>query len=374
MAPAKKKGPRFGPGATIGIMGGGQLGRMSALAAASLGFRCHVFVPERNSPAAQVSAAQTVAPYEDQAALKRFARAVDLITFEFENIPLESVQKLADLKPVRPGPEVLRICQNRLREKDFCARIGVATTRYQEIGSPDALTRALRAFGLPAVLKTIEMGYDGKGQVLIRQDTDPEKAWRSMVGSLPGAIGILEGFVDFRVEISVVVARGLDGALATYPPVENQHRNHILDQTIAPARIPEATAERAEAIARHLAEEIGLVGVMGVEMFVTQEDEVLVNELAPRPHNSGHWTIDACATSQFEQFVRAIAGLPLGSSEAYFDAVMKNLIGAEVEQWRELVAERNAKLHLYGKAEARPGRKMGHVTRLHPRATESSRS
>jgi 5-(carboxyamino)imidazole ribonucleotide synthase len=353
----------FRPGATIGILGGGQLGRMTAMAAARLGYRCHIFTPERDSPAAQVSAQATVAAYDDRAALARFARAVDVVTYEFENIPVAPVEILAEMVPVRPKPGVLAICQDRLREKDFLNSIGVATARYQEVTGIAVLTRAVRDLGRPSVLKTAQLGYDGKGQVIIRADTDLDEAWKRM----GVARGVLEGFVDFTHEISVIVARGIDGAHATYVPVENQHKNHILDQTIAPARLPVEVMMKAEAVATHIAQQIDLVGLIAVEMFVDKSRAVLVNELAPRPHNSGHWTIDACITSQFEQLVRAVCGLPLGSPERHSDAVMKNLIGDDVNQWPEIIKDPGAKLHLYGKAEARPGRKMGHVTRLSPR-------
>jgi 5-(carboxyamino)imidazole ribonucleotide synthase len=351
------------PGGTIGILGGGQLGRMTAMAAAELGYRCHIFSPEADSPAAHVSAQATVAAYTDIAAMTKFARAVDVVTYEFENIPYEPVASIAEIVPVRPGPNVLRIAQDRLKEKDFLNSVGVTTARYQEVNDAAGLARAVRDLGRPSVLKTSRMGYDGKGQVAIRAETDLAQAWAAMGGQQ----GIVESFIDFTTEISVIVARGADGSHATYVPVENQHRNHILDQTIAPARIGADQAMKAEAIARHVAQQLELLGVLAVEMFVTRDGQVLVNELAPRPHNSGHWTIDACATSQFEQLVRAICGLPLGSPERHADAVMKNLIGDDVKQWPELVKEPHAKLHLYGKAEARPGRKMGHVTRLQPR-------
>ena len=348
------------PGATIGILGGGQLGRMTALAAARLGYRVHIFATEQDSPAAQVSAGATVAPYEDDAALARFAAAVDVATFEFENIPAEAVRRVAALKPVMPRPEVLEISQDRLREKDFLNRIGVATTEYQEIGDATALAETLAGLKGRAVLKSSRMGYDGKGQVAVDPGTRADEAWRQM----GGARGILEGFVDFRCEVSVVVARAAGGAMAAYPPVENRHVNHILDTTIAPATLPAETAREAEQIAYDVAARLELVGVLAVEMFVTRDGRLLVNELAPRPHNSGHWTIDACATSQFEQLVRAICGLPLGSTERHADAVMKNLIGDEVETWRDAIADPTARLHLYGKHIVLPGRKMGHVTRL----------
>ena len=351
------------PGSTIGILGGGQLGRMMAMAAASLGYRCHIYSPDADDPAKQATAYSTTASYEDQAALARFAAAVDVITFEFENIPAETAEFLARLRPLRPDPAVLRITQDRLREKDFLRSIEVATTAFREVGDPAALARALRDVGVPAVLKSVRFGYDGKGQVKITSDAAVEALWAEM----GGPVGIVERFVDFACEISVVVARSASGGWATYVPVENQHAHHILDTTIAPARINPEVAMRAEAIARHIAEKLELIGVLAVEMFVTPDDQLLVNELAPRPHNSGHWTIDACCTSQFEQLVRAICGLPLGSTERHSDAVMKNLIGDDVEKWRDAINEPLAKVHLYGKKEARPGRKMGHVTRLSPR-------
>ena len=357
------------PGATIGILGGGQLGRMIALAAARLGYRVHIFADEADSPAAQVCNRATVADFADMAALDGFAAAVDVATIEFENVPASAVYRVAARKPVRPRPEILEITQDRLREKDFLRSIGIATTEYRAVRDAAALERAMRDFGAPAVLKTVRMGYDGKGQVTLRPktksepETKSEEAWRQM----GGAFGILEEFVDFACEISVIVARSADGVCATYPPVENRHTNHILDTTIAPARISAELVQRAEVIARHVAEKLDLVGLLAVEMFVTRGGEILVNELAPRPHNSGHWTIDACMTSQFEQLVRAICGLPLGSVARHSDAVMKNLLGEDVARWREALQDPCAKLHLYGKSEVQPGRKMGHVTRLSPR-------
>jgi 5-(carboxyamino)imidazole ribonucleotide synthase len=350
------------PGATIGILGGGQLGRMTALAAAQLGYRCHIFADEPDSPAAQVCGAATVAEFSDREALEGFAGAVDIITFEFENIPAEAVRRVAALKPVLPRPEILEIAQDRLREKDFLRSIDVETAAYREISDPTVLLRAIHDLGYPAVLKTVRLGYDGKGQVTLTPEIKAEEAWQRMGGE----IGILEGFVDFACEISVIVARGANGAWAAYPPVENQHVNHVLDTTIAPARIQVDTAIRAEAIARHVAKKLDLVGVLAVEIFVTQAGELLVNEIAPRPHNSGHWTMDACYTSQFEQLVRAICGLPLGSVERHSGAVMQNLLGSDVANWRDALNDPLAKLHLYGKTEIQPGRKMGHVTRLVP--------
>ncbi len=352
------------PGGVIGILGGGQLGRMTAMAAARLGYRVHTYCPDHDGPASQVSWKTTVAAYDDHAALRAFADSVDVVTFEFENIPAETTELLAELKPTRPRPRVLYLTQERLREKHFLATINVPTTRFLEVARPEALAPAVQALGRPSILKSARFGYDGKGQVRIDADTDLAEAWKRMGGDL----GILEGFVDFEKEISVMVARGPDGGVALYVPVENQHRHHILDVTLAPARVEAAVIARAEAIARHIAQEIELVGILGVEMFVTRSGEVLVNELAPRPHNSGHWTIDACLTSQFEQFVRAVCGLPLGSTERHSDALMKNLIGADIDAWADLLGDPALKLHLYGKAEPRPGRKMGHTTRLSPRS------
>jgi 5-(carboxyamino)imidazole ribonucleotide synthase len=363
MADTADRGQRFAPGATIGILGGGQLGRMTALAAARLGLRTHIYSPDRDGPAAQVAFAETVADYDDEAALAHFAGSVDVVTFEFENVPDRTAELLAARVPVRPKPAILHITQERLREKDFLASVGVPTTRYLRAAQAADLVSAVQALGRPCVLKSARFGYDGKGQVLIESGTDLDEAWARM-----GApVGILEGFVDFALEVSVIVARGVDGRSALYPPVENRHREHILRTTIAPANIAPEIARRAEGTAWRTAEALDLVGLLAVEMFVTKRGDVLVNELAPRPHNSGHWTIDACATSQFEQFVRAVCGLPLGSVERHSDAVMQNLIGDEVDAWREILAEPGARLHLYGKTETRPGRKMGHVTRITPR-------
>ena len=356
------------PGAVIGILGSGQLGRMSALAAARLGYRCHIYGPEPDAPAAQVSNLTTVAAYDDEAALARFAAAVDVVTFEFENIPFATVEALSNLAPLRPKAEVLRVCQDRILEKGFCSRLDIPTARYAGVGSIDDLTHAVADIGAPCVLKTTRLGYDGKGQALIEAGSDLEAAWSALAGRGPGGLGmIVEAFVDFELEISVIVARAIDGTMRSYVPVENEHRNHILDRTLVPARIANDVANRADSIARGLAEGLDLVGLLAVEMFVTKNGKVLVNELAPRPHNSGHWTLDACVTSQFEQFIRAVAGLPLGATARHADAEMQNLLGDETERWLEILSDPDAKLHLYGKAEARPGRKMGHVTRLKPK-------
>lgn len=361
---------RLAPGATIGMLGTGQLGRMTALAAAALGYRCHVFGPEADAPAVQVTDRSTVAPYDDRDALAAFARAVDVISYEFENIPFPTVAFLAELggAEVRPGPDALRVCQNRIREKDFCGSIGVPVTPYAAVENLADLERAVAELGRPAILKTAEMGYDGKGQIPIGPDDSPADVWERLAQGRTELASVLESFVDFRMEVSVVIARGLDGVCAAYVPVENRHRNHILHETIAPAQIAPELAAQAEELAERIARELGLVGLLAVEMFVTADDRLLVNELAPRPHNSGHWTMDACVTSQFEQFVRAIAGLPLGSPQRHSNAIMTNLLGDEVENWPQVLRDPRAKLHLYGKAEARAGRKMGHVTRVFPLA------
>ena len=350
------------PGSTLGIMGGGQLGRMTALAAARLGYRCHVFSPEAASPAGEVSAAATVAAYDDARALADFARSIDVVTFEFENVPHESVRLLAESVPVRPRWECLHVAQDRTREKAFLNRIGVATAASRPLDGVPALEAAAAEIGRPAVLKTTRFGYDGKGQVPIRAGTDAAAAWAEMGAEA----GILEAFVDFEREISVIVARGADGATACFDAVENRHVRHILAATIVPAPLPAALANEARAIAEHIARVLDLVGLLAVEMFVTRDGALLVNELAPRPHNSGHWTLDACVTSQFEQLVRAVCALPLGSPARHSDAVMTNLLGDDAGRWREILAEPGAKLHLYGKRQVRPGRKMGHVTRLFP--------
>jgi 5-(carboxyamino)imidazole ribonucleotide synthase len=350
------------PNSTIGIVGGGQLGRMTALAAARLGYRSHILSEEPESPAGLVAAAETVGSFNDEATLAAFAAAIDVATFEFENVPAETAAFLAARVPVRPGAKALAIAQDRLKEKTFINDIGIGTAPFRAVPERAALDAAVAALGRPSVLKTVRLGYDGKGQVKIEAATGLDAAWAAMGGS----DGILEGFVDFEREISVVVARGVDGKMAAFDAVENRHVNHILDTTIAPAPISIDLAAKAQGIARHIAESLDLVGLLAVEMFVTRDGKVLVNEIAPRPHNSGHWTMDACVTSQFEQFVRAVCGLPLGDAARHSDAVMKNLIGDAVDDWHRILAEPGAKLHLYGKREARPGRKMGHVNRLYP--------
>jgi 5-(carboxyamino)imidazole ribonucleotide synthase len=348
------------PGSTIGMMGGGQLGRMTALAAAELGYRVHVFTPETDSPCAQVCAAATVAQYDDLAALDAFADAVDVVTLEFENLPAVALDRLARRRPVRPSAAVLRVAQDRMAEKDFCGRLGIGTAPYRQVDGFADLEAAVAALGRPAVLKTRRFGYDGKGQVKIAAGTDLADA----LAQIKGAPAILEGFVDFEREVSVIAARGVDGQVLAYPVVENRHEHHILATTLAPAPVTPDIAAEAGRIAVALTEALEVVGLLAVEMFVTRDGRVLVNEMAPRPHNSGHWTIEGCPTSQFAQLVRATVGLPLGAVTPFHPAEMRNLIGDDAHDWPRLFADPTAHVHLYGKAEARPGRKMGHVTRL----------
>jgi 5-(carboxyamino)imidazole ribonucleotide synthase len=332
---------------------------MTAMAAARLGYRCHIFAPEPDSPAADVASGFTCAGYDDVAALRAFAEAVDVVTLEFENVPVAALDHLAGLRPGRPSAAVLRVTQDRLAEKDFVVGLGIPVTAYAAIGSAADLRRAMAELG-PGVLKATRLGYDGKGQVRVGARSDLAAA----VASLRQDVLIHEAWVDFALELSVITARSPMGAVASYVPVENRHRHHILDVTLAPAELAPQTAAEAVSMAERIAVALELEGLLAVEMFLTRDGRLLVNELAPRPHNSGHWTIDACAVSQFEQQVRAVCGLPLGDPAHFADAVMTNLIGTDVARWPELLAEPGARLHLYGKREARPGRKMGHVTRL----------
>jgi 5-(carboxyamino)imidazole ribonucleotide synthase len=348
------------PGSVIGVLGGGQLGRMMALAAARLGYRVHVYTPDADSPTEQVCAAATVAGWDDKAALDAFAAAVDVITLEFENVPVEAVERLAAHVPVRPGARVLGVAQDRLAEKSLARELGVPVAPFDAVTSQTDLEDAIERIGTPAVLKTRREGYDGKGQRIIRASVEAEEAF----DGLKRAPAILESFVDFTSEISVIAARGADGELRTYPAVENRHKNHILDLTIAPAAVASQAMHQAEDAARSLAEALELEGLLAVEFFVTPEDTVLFNEMAPRPHNSGHWTIEACRVSQYEQQVRAAVGLPLGPTGYHHRAVMRNLIGDDADRWADL-AGGDTSLHLYGKSEARPGRKMGHITKLY---------
>lgn len=347
------------PGATIGILGGGQLGRMIALAAFRLGYRCHVLSPEPDAPAVQVTNRATIAAYDDPVALDAFAAAVDVVTIEFENLPVASLEHLARSVPVRPRPEVLRICQDRLLEKAFLNRLEAPTAPWRPLGSSGDLREAV-ALGAPAVIKTARLGYDGKGQVAISEMRDLERGWDAL-GRVPA---IVERLIRFEHEVSVVTARAQDGRQVSFPTVENRHKNHILAETVAPAPIPAALAHAAVALAERVAAALELVGLLAVEMFIDGDGTLLINELAPRPHNSGHWTIDACPTSQFEQLIRVICGLPPGDPQPLAPAVMTNLLGDEVGAWAAILAEPGARLHLYGKSDVRAGRKLGHVTRL----------
>ncbi len=362
----KSAGFPLAPNATIGLVGGGQLGRMSALAAARLGYRCHILTREVDSPAAQVAHAVTISDYADPVSLRAFAAAVDVISFEFENVSAEGLDLLASLTPVRPSPAILRISQDRIAEKTFLNGAGATTAPWAVVETLDDLQAAVARLGLPAVLKTTRLGYDGKGQAMLRGPDDLAPAFERLS---PKPL-VLEGFIDFAQEISVVIGRGADGTMSAFDTVENRHRDHILDVTLAPARISTAIDQIAQAVARRVAEALDLVGLLAVEMFVDSQGRVLVNEIAPRPHNSGHWTIDACPMSQFELHIRAIAGLPLPPAERHSDAVMKNLVGPEeTGLWPEILATPRLIPHLYGKEEARPGRKMGHVTRLFPKGS-----
>ena len=352
----------FAPGSNIGILGGGQLGRMTALAAANMGYRCHIFEPEANCPASLVSVSHLSADYESEAALLKFASKVDVVTLEFENVPVKTLKLLQQYVPVHPGPNVLEISQDRILEKSFLNDCGIATAPWAPASNAEELDIALEKLGRPSVLKTARFGYDGKGQAKIEEGTDPIAAWRD----LGSTRCILEGFVAFSMEISVIVARSATGEIKAYEPVENQHRNHILDKTIVPAGITQAQAEKAMEIAITAVEKLDLIGLLAVEMFVAEDGEILVNEVAPRPHNSGHWTQDACVTSQFEQLVRAVCGLPLGSVDRLGRAEMQNLLGHDINKWMDYLAEPGAHLHLYGKTAVKAGRKMGHVNRLFP--------
>ena len=356
------------PGATIGVMGGGQLGRMFAIAARRMGYRVHIFTPEEESPAGQFADLTRIADYSNETAVRRFAAEVDVITFEFENIPIETVEWCAHERDVRPTGSILHIAQNRLREKNFLAGAGIPVAPFKAVRSAHELESALEQIGRPAILKTAAFGYDGKGQQMINAREDFDEIWKTSSADEM----VLEGMVDFEKEISVIVARGMDGAIATFPVCENLHQNHILDVTIAPARVSPKAASDAAALASAIAEKMELVGLLAVEMFLERNGELVVNELAPRPHNSGHWTIEACATSQFEQQVRAVCGLPLGSTEILRPAAMANLLG-DVWQggepaWAKALAVEGVHLHLYGKREPRLRRKMGHLTALAEKA------
>ncbi len=347
------------PGAVIGILGGGQLGRMLAVAAARLGFRTHVYEPGAHPPAGDVAFAVTTAPYEDRAALEAFADQVDVVTYEFENIPTEALDVLEKLKPIRPGREALRISQDRLTEKTFLQDLGLQTAPFADVPDKPALDAALADIGTPSILKTRRFGYDGKGQARLSDLSGAASALADMAG----APAILEGFVDFSIEVSVVAARGLDGSVACFDPGENVHREGILRTTTVPARLPAAQRSDAILLAARILNALDYVGVLGVELFVTPQG-LIVNEIAPRVHNSGHWTQNGCVVDQFEQHIRAIAGWPLGDGTRHADVVMENIIGDDMDRLAEHAQARDTAIHLYGKAETKPGRKMGHVNRV----------
>ena len=353
------------PGSTIGILGGGQLGRMLSQAAARLGFDVVILDPEENSPAGRVSRGQIVAAYDDPTALTVFGRVCDVVTFEFENVPAASVERLAEAGAlVAPGPTALAVAQDRVDEKTFLNAVGATTVAFAPVDSLDDLTAALETLGTPALLKTRRDGYDGKGQVWIKSPKQAEAA----LAELGGRPAILEARAAFTRELSIIAARGRDGAVAVYPLGENRHAGGVLRTTNAPAKIDARTEKRARAIAAAILDGLAYVGVIGIELFDLGNGELLVNEIAPRVHNTGHWTQDGCVCDQFEQHIRAIAGWPLGPTKAHARVEMTNLLGDEVEQWSKLAAGPDQRLHLYGKAEARPGRKMAHVNRVRPLA------
>ncbi|MTI00143.1 5-(carboxyamino)imidazole ribonucleotide synthase [Roseibium sp. RKSG952] len=357
---------RLQPGDMIGILGGGQLGRMLAIAGAELGLKCHVFCPDPNSPAFEVADAATIADYDDTEALGQFVETCAVVTYEFENVPGETAGFLVSRCPVRPGPRALEISQDRLFEKNFLSSAGIKLAGYHQVDSQADLDKALDQLGNQGVLKTRRFGYDGKGQVMIRSAADADGA----LAKLGNAPAVLEQLIPFDREVSVIVARDTDGHCAAYELTENVHENHILKTSTVPAQVDPQTDLEAQAIAVKIATALDYVGVLGVEMFLIKgasSDELLVNEIAPRVHNSGHWTQDACLVSQFEQHMRAVAGWPLGSPDRHSDVVMENLVGADADQWQSILQEPNARLHLYGKAEPRPGRKMGHVNRISQR-------
>jgi 5-(carboxyamino)imidazole ribonucleotide synthase len=350
------------PGGTIGIIGGGQLGRMLAMAAARLGLKTAIYNDAPDAPAFQVTETSVTASYEDLDALARFADACDAVTFEFENLPAHAIAHLGEHVPVRPGAHALAVTQDRLSEKTFVEKLGLMTAPFFEVSSAAQAGEAFDKLNGRGILKTRRFGYDGKGQAKVTSRDEAVKAFESF----KGAPAILEGFVDFSYEASVVAARGADGAFAAYDPPQNEHENHILRRSTVPSRLSAAQVEEAKAIARTIADALDYVGVLAVELFVGKDGALLVNEIAPRVHNTGHWTIEACQCSQFEQHIRAVAGWPLGDASRHADAVMENIIGAEADAWEALA--KSGALHLYGKTQARTGRKMGHVTRLKPRS------
>ncbi|MCE9590420.1 MAG: 5-(carboxyamino)imidazole ribonucleotide synthase [Planctomycetes bacterium] len=361
------------PGATVGVLGSGQLGRMFAIAARKMGYRVHTYSPEGDTPTGQVADSEVCAAYDDLDAVRGFAHGVRVVTFEFENVPFATAEAAGQCVPVRPAGSVLHVTQHRLREKTFLRDAGFPVTPFTAVRSLEELQRAIAKQGLPGVLKTAGFGYDGKGQVKITAPERVEPAWKQLGTSE----AVLEAFVNFRCEVSVVAARGVDGSFAHFGVIENRHANHILDVSVSPARVSDKVREKAIELTRGILEKLGVVGVLCVEFFVTPDDGLLVNELAPRPHNSGHLTFDACVTSQFEQQLRSICGLPLGDTRQHRPAAMANLLGDLWERgepnWAAALAMPGVKLHLYGKAAARAGRKMGHLTAMADTVDEAER-
>jgi len=347
------------PGAVLGILGGGQLGRMLSVAASRLGFATHIYEPGVNPPAGQVAARVTTAGYDDEAALRAFAETVDVITYEFENIPTSALDLLEPLRPIRPGRKALKISQDRLVEKAFLSDLGLKTAPFAAVDDAEDLAEALEEIGTPAILKTRRFGYDGKGQARIMAPDDAAQALADMAG----APAILEGFVTFSHEVSVIAARGVDGSVACFDPGENLHEGGILRTTTVPARLSPMQRSDAVLLAANILNALDYTGVMGVELFVTPSG-LLVNEIAPRVHNSGHWTQTGCTVDQFEQHIRAVAGWPLGDGQRHADVMMENLIGDDMDRVPDLARDSDTAIHLYGKAEVKPGRKMGHVNRV----------
>ena len=356
------------PGSTIGILGGGQLGKMTAIAAARLGYRCHVWSQDWISPAVQGVNRVTVADFTDYQAADRFRRAVDVVTLEWENIPVEILRYIGCRVPTHPSADVLEVTQNRCKEKRFIQKLGLETVRWIEIADLNSLGAGIAQIGYPCLLKTARLGYDGKGQYSIDSPTDRDRVIGELGAGSDRIEAILEQKVALHSELAVIVARSGDGECAVFPVTQTHHRDQILIQTVVPAALSMTIQEQAQRLAVQLSDELQGVGVLAVEFFLTEQGELLVNELAPRPHNSGHWTIDACYSSQFEQLIRAVCGLPLGNPERFADAVMENLLGDKIDTWPELLTRKNAKLHVYGKTRCRPWRKMGHVTYLWPRS------
>jgi 5-(carboxyamino)imidazole ribonucleotide synthase len=362
MTEAKRLPAPVGPGGTIGILGGGQLGRMLSLAAARLGLKTHIYSDRKDDPAFDVSFAHTTASYTDRAALARFATSCDVATFEFENVPADTAAFVAERVPLAPGVRALALMQDRLDEKTFVADLHLGTPAFAEVSSREMAGTAFERIGTPAVLKTRRFGYDGKGQAKVTSAAEAVDAFERF----HGAPAILEAFVDFAFEASVIAARGRDGDFVAYDPPWNVHENHVLRRSTVPSHLGPEQIAAARAIAHKIADALDYVGVFAVELFVARDGGLMVNEIAPRVHNSGHWTMDACLVSQFEQHVRAVAGWPLGSPERHADAVMENILGEEAADWHKL-SESCGALHLYGKRERKPGRKMGHITRLGPK-------